>query len=175
MAVGHSMGGKIALAAALGRPANLVGLVLIATSPPTPEPIEEEDRAQLIAEFGDRRAADAHFRKIANDSLPDRIHAECIEDQLSVDRLAWNWWLERGSRDDISARVSALSLPVLVITGDDDKVLGHRTAPAVVGGLRHARLEVIAGGGHLVPLEKPSAVANSIVRFVLNLPAGVAA
>ncbi len=172
IAVGHSMGGKIALAAALHRPPNLVGMILIATSPPTPEPISDEERAKTLAAFGSRAAAEMHLRTIADDRLPRDILATCVEDQLRVDQSVWNWWLERGSRDDISNAAAKLSLPVLVVTGDNDTVLGHETAPAVAAGLQNATLEIIASGGHLVPLEQPDAVAAAIVDFVGDLSSG---
>jgi len=46
--VGHSMGGKIALALAARRPAGLASLVLLAPSPPAPEPMSEEDRSAAL-------------------------------------------------------------------------------------------------------------------------------
>jgi pimeloyl-ACP methyl ester carboxylesterase len=44
--IGHSMGGKIALAFAARNPKNLRSLILLAPSPPTPEPIKDETRAK---------------------------------------------------------------------------------------------------------------------------------
>ncbi|MBA3659529.1 MAG: alpha/beta hydrolase, partial [Gemmatimonadales bacterium] len=44
--VGHSMGGKVALAFAARRPPGLEGVVLLAPSPPTPEPIGAAERAR---------------------------------------------------------------------------------------------------------------------------------
>ena len=169
IAVGHSMGGKIALAAALGDPAGLAGLILIAPSPPTPEPMTPEDRRKAQASFGDPVAARAHFEGIAEHALsPEQLDA-CIADELAADRAAWDWWLERGSRDDISDAAATLTLPVLVVTGDNDKVLGSDTAPGVAARLAGARLETIAGAGHLVPLERPDAVARAVRRFVGGL------
>lgn len=56
-AVGHSMGGKIAtLAAAQAREgvaglAGLAGVILVAASPPAPEPMEESRRQTMLAWF----------------------------------------------------------------------------------------------------------------------------
>ena len=168
IAVGHSMGGKIALAAALGRPAGLTGLVLIAPSPPTPEPMTPEDRRKTLASFGDPAAARAHFEEITYHTLSPEDIARCVADELAVDRIAWDWWLERGSRDDISGAAAALTLPVLVVTGDNDTVLGTDTAPGVAARLAGSRLETIAGAGHLVPLERPEAVAGAVRRFAVG-------
>jgi pimeloyl-ACP methyl ester carboxylesterase len=93
----------------------------------------------------------------------------CVEDEVAVEKPAWLWWLEVGSRIDISSEVAALDLPVLVIAGDNDKVLGLRTAIEVARGLQDAELRFVGEGGHLVPLEQPEAVAISIRRFVDDL------
>lgn len=164
IAIGHSMGGKVAMAAALRRPPGLVALVLIATSPATPEPMTDDDRGDALASFGCRSAALANFKRITGGSLSPELIETCVEDQLCVDRSAWRWWYERGNRNDISHATRAITLPVLVLTGDDDKVMGPDTAPAVAAGLHNARLETIAGG-HLLPLERPDVVAASISTF----------
>lgn len=169
IAVGHSMGGKIALATAVRRPAHLVGLVLIATSPQTPEPIAPADRRKTLAAFGDDAAAREHFAAITQCRLSPVLFVACVEDELDVDRAVWDWWLERGSRDDISGQTAALTLPVLVLTGDNDTVLGPDIASGVVARLAGARLETIAGAGHLVPLERPDAVADAVRRFAGGL------
>ena len=67
VAVGHSMGGKIALALAARRPATLTGLILLAASPPTPEPMSDDDRQASLAAYGSRRAA---TRTVQQDRWP---------------------------------------------------------------------------------------------------------
>src|SRR5215207_8184073 len=46
--VGHSMGGKIAMACAVAQPRGLAGLILVAPSPPSPEPMDELERRRLL-------------------------------------------------------------------------------------------------------------------------------
>ncbi len=41
--VGHSMRGKVAVALAAWRPPGLAGVILIALSPPCPEPMTDDD------------------------------------------------------------------------------------------------------------------------------------
>ena len=55
--VGHSMGGKIAMTLAARHPPGLVGLVLLAPSPSSPEPMDEDERAAALGAHGDRAAA----------------------------------------------------------------------------------------------------------------------
>ena len=171
IAVGHSMGGKIALAAAIPRPPGLVGLILIATSPPTPEPMTEAARLKSLLAFGDRAAATDNLAEITAGGLSLQLLGACVDDVLRVDRLAWDWWLERGSREDISAETTALDLPVLIVAGAADVNLGGEIAERVAKGLPGASLETIADAGHLVPLEQPAAVATAISSFTAHLMA----
>lgn len=50
--VGHSMGGKIALAVAARHPPGLRGLLLLAPSPPGPEPLTDAERFASLAAYG---------------------------------------------------------------------------------------------------------------------------
>ena len=71
MLIGHSMGGKIAMSVASRQPAGLKGLVLIAPSPPTPEPIK--DRAALRKAFGDRTELEKMVQKLTVDPLGTNV------------------------------------------------------------------------------------------------------
>ena len=66
----------------------------------------------------------------------------------------------------MSGRTAGLDLPALVVTGDRDKVLGLQTAFRVAGGLADAEIQVVTGGGHLAPLERPRDVAALVARFL---------
>lgn len=165
VAVGHSMGGKIALALAARRPTTLTGLILLAASPPTPEPMSDADRQASLDAYGSRRIARAQLKEIAG-RLPPEALSVAVDDELRVTEAAWRWWLETGSRDDISAATRGLALPTLVVTGDDDKVMGEDTAPAIAAALDDATLRIVADAGHLLPLERPRATADLIRDFV---------
>ncbi len=67
--VGHSMGGRVAMAVAARRPDRVAGLVLLAPSPPTPEPMTDAGRAALAAARDDRFAAERQVGHITGGSL----------------------------------------------------------------------------------------------------------
>lgn len=164
VAVGHSMGGKIVLALAARRPAAMTGLILLAASPPTPEPMSNADRQASLEAFGSRRTARRQLSKIGG-RLPPEVLRVAVDDELRVAEPAWRWWLERGSRDDISAATGGLALRTLVVTGDDDEVMGRDTAPGIAHGLGRAELRVVPDAGHLLPLERPREIAELIRSF----------
>ncbi|MGN9811270.1 alpha/beta fold hydrolase [Micromonospora sp. BQ11] len=171
---GHSWGGMVALRTALAHPDRVAGLGLVNT-PLTPA--GPESRARFRAQqallhatgpstFFARRAAAALY---APASL--RHHPEFTE--RMVRRL-------RGRpRRDLTRAISAvilrpgsalprlggLSMPVTVVTGEQDYVLPPATRAAVVAALPGAEITV-ARGGHVSPEEDPAAVVTALGRLL---------
>ncbi len=161
--VGHSMGGKIALALAARQPAGLASLILLAPSPPTPEPIEDAERQRLLGSHSRRPEAEETVRRITARPLPGPLFAQAVEDSLKSSQPAWSAWLQNGSREDISAQMSRIVVPVLVAAGADDPVLPTELFQReVVARLPVASLEILPGSGHLSPLEVSASVAKLI-------------
>lgn len=161
--VGHSMGGKIALTLAVRQPAKLRSLVLLATSPPTPEPIPEDERARLLTAHGSRTAAEETLRKITAHPVPEPVFERCIEDALRCSLPAWRAWLEHGSREDISADVTRINVPTLIVAGEmDEPLTAELLQREVVRRINGARITTLPGVRHLLPLENPAALVALI-------------
>jgi hypothetical protein len=182
--VGHSMAGKVSMAIAslalqdLNPAIALEGLVLVASSPPTPEPMSDNKRAELIANLG---APGPHFRQKAQEfirentaeELAPTIFGSAVADVLRMNCNAWVAWLEHGSREDWAERIGMVTLPTLVIAGEKDKNLGaDAQIRLVLPYLRAGRLEIVADSGHLVPMEQPAEIARLIAAFVSGLCGG---
>lgn len=161
--VGHSMGGKVALALAARRPPGIEALVLLAPSPPIPEPIAEAERARLIASHGNRAAACDSARKLTALPLDDATLDLVVDDAVRSSRPAWLGWLECGSREDISPMMFRVAVPVLVVAGDSDPHLpAELLEREVVRRLDTAGIARVPQAGHLLPIEAPLAVASLI-------------
>ncbi|OWP63822.1 alpha/beta hydrolase [Hymenobacter amundsenii] len=165
--VGHSMGGKIALALAARQPAGLAGLVLLSPSPPTPEPMTEADRQASLQAWGQAAEAEKTQRHITAQALPAATVRQVVADNLRSTRAAWDAWLLEGSREDIGAQMSRIVVPCAIVAGDQDAVMspsvhGLETLPLLPAG---TPLEIIGGAGHLLPYEAPEAVAALLDRF----------
>ena len=176
---GHSMGAKVA--AVLARAAEdgalelsgLAGLVLLAGSPPSPEPMSDEQRRTMLGFFGgdaasNRADATTYVEQNAGDLLSAALRAVAIEDGLRANRAAWRAWLERGSREDWSERVGIVRMPTLILAGADDENLGpsaqrRLTAPHFA----RVRSVTLPGAKHLLPLERPVDVARLIDEHVV--------
>ncbi|PSL37570.1 pimeloyl-ACP methyl ester carboxylesterase [Labedella gwakjiensis] len=174
--VGHSMGGKIAsmvAARALAGESELFGLAgvaLLAASPPVPEPMEEDRRRQMLSwAQGDAISAeDARTFVDANvgTGLAPDADARAIDDVRRTSTAAWRAWFETGSREDRSTDVGVLDLPALILAGGEDGDLGEDAQRRLNETVYpRADVEVLPGVGHLLPLERPLAVADAIRRF----------
>lgn len=165
--VGHSMGGKVALALAAGRPAHLRALLLLAPSPPTPEPIEEAARQKSIDGWGDRGNAARMLAVATANPLSIPAQGRAIDDMMRCGRAAWTAWLTSGSREDISADTARIDVPVTILSGTGDTVIPIAVLRREVAGrLAAARVELVSGAGHLLNLEAPLAVADAVRRLV---------
>jgi len=161
--VGHSMGGKVALAVAARQPKELEALLLCAPSPPSPEPMTEAERRRLLSTHGSRAAALETIQKIVAHPLPAPLLERAVEDNLRSGARAWQAWLEQGSRADISGLMKQITVPVKVVVGAADPVISPALLKsALLGQLASSSLEIIADAGHLLPLEVPEKLASFI-------------
>lgn len=165
--IGHSMGGKIALSLASLKPSGLTSLVLVAPSPPTPEPMDGEERKQLLNAYGDRFALETLLNNITAHSLTNCGIENAIADNLKVSYASWDWWVQFGSREDISPQTSNVTVPVLIISGQYDKKLSTRFLhDEFEEYFNFVQFEEIKEVGHLLPMEAPGAVVKLILEYV---------
>ena len=178
--VGHSMAGKVSAVLARRqadgdtRLAGLQGLILVAPSPPGPEPMTDKKRSSMLASLGevtarDRAHATEYIRENSADDLPQEVLELLAKDVERMNRAAWRAWLEGGSREDWSARVGLLGLPVLVVAGDKDGSLGPDVQKVVsMPHWPNGRLASLHSN-HLIPAEKPGELARLIGEFAAHL------
>ncbi|MGU3403646.1 alpha/beta hydrolase [Methylobacterium brachiatum] len=172
---GHSMGAKVALALARRSEdgeaglEGLTDLVLISGSPPSPEPIPDDRRAKMIAWIDAdpetrQREARAFVQSNVGTALDPETEARAVADVLQAAPEAWKAWLEAGSREDWCRRIGVLRIPALILAGSEDADLGADAQTTLMAPhLAHHRIVTVEGVGHLLPMERPEALAE-IVR-----------
>lgn len=166
--IGHSMGGKIALSLASIQPFGLASLILVAPSPPTPEPINDEERKQLLNAYGDRFALETLFNNITAQSMSNYDIENAVADNLKTSYASWNWWVQLGSREDISPQISTVRVPVSIISGAmDSKFSDSFLHKEFEKYFQFVHYEEIKEAGHLLPIEAPAAVAK-LIRESIN-------
>ena len=171
--VGHSMGGKVALAWAATQPAALHRLILIAPSPLSAEPMRAVQRQRALASYGQRAALEQTLRQDTARPLPTDLQTAVIADNLRSTPTAWQAWLEHGSREDLSALMPQIQVSTLILSGEADQTIKPEVIQREVAAqLIHAprvQLIMLPDAAHLLPLEAPQAVARAIRHFMGDL------
>lgn len=173
--VGYSMGGRVALHAALRHASEVEGLVLIGA---TAGLDGEDDRAE-------RRAADealaSRLEQVGVEAFVDRWLANPLFDGLTpetahredrlrntVDGLASSLRLTgTGTQMPLWDSLGTIGAPTLVLAGEHDakfRALGERLA----SGIPDSTFRVIGGAGHSVHLERPDAAADAIATWLVS-------
>ena len=174
--VGHSMGGKVASVVAartVDGSNGLFGLravVLLAASPLSPEPMDDERRRSMLAWAADGEIgpdeADEFVDANTDARLPPEQHLQAVHDVERTAPQAWTDWLVRGSREDWSSEFPPNPVPALVLAGAADGDLGPDAQRAL--NLPHwsaGEFAVVTGAAHLLPWERPDDVADRIRDF----------
>jgi 2-succinyl-6-hydroxy-2,4-cyclohexadiene-1-carboxylate synthase len=165
---GYSMGGRIALHAALTLREQIDRLVLIGASPGLADPAERAARraadealaarieAVGVEEFAREWAAQPLFA-----GQPERVAAAAHADRLrnTPEGLAAALrGLGTGAMDPLWDRLPELALPVTLVVGERDEKF-RAIAEQMAARLPDARVVVIPGVGHAAHLESPETVA----------------
>lgn len=166
--VAHSMSAKLALRVAAIHPELVASLVLVGATTPGAEPMAPGERAKQLASFADAAAARAAVEEEAH-SLEPQVAARLVEDRLATSRIAWTWWLTRGSLADIGPDLAGVGAPTSVVVGAQDRRLGaaaqrRHLLPRLSG---PATVCEIPQCGHFVPVEQPAALAAAIVEHAV--------
>ncbi len=162
---GHSMGGAVALAAAISGIRGLDALVLAGTgaklrvNPAIIEGIANRF-TEFVPEFVDRLLA-----KEPGSGLREELET----DVLSVRPSVFLADLQACDTFDVRDRIGAIGVPTLIVNGDADFLTPLRYGEFLATGIRGAVLKIMHGAGHAVMLEKPTEVNNVIASFIQSL------
>jgi pyruvate dehydrogenase E2 component (dihydrolipoamide acetyltransferase) len=167
--VGHSLGGAIAVSVARARPERVASLTLIAAAGLGPE-----INAAFVDGFvraGRRREAQEVLALVVHD--PALVSRAMVEDVLrykrldgvaaALDRMARAWFPQGRQTLDQRPALAALSAPVQLIWGRDDRIIPLAHAEALAGKLP---VHILDDAGHLPHMEKSGEVNRLIARFI---------
>lgn len=173
--LGHSMGGMVAQALAIGQPERVRSLVLCATLPgrsgvPTPP----ETLARLPGPRAGRVSAELArnvWRVVTAPGFADR-HPEVIAElaaQQAVQRTPRQVVMaqvEAAKAFDSGPRLGSVQAPTLVLHGEADPQVPVDNGRLIARAIPGSKLEVLPGVGHLVAYEAADRCAQLIEDFL---------
>jgi pimeloyl-ACP methyl ester carboxylesterase len=177
--VGHSWAGGVALAAASDWPGRVAGLVLVSSVGPG-EHIGWDDRLLAAPVLGEAIAAATIGglglilgRSRIQSFLTDRLDGRAAEAVESMTRLTlggsgvWHAFVTEqrallAELDDLAAGLAEVGVPVAVMHGRNDHMVPPSVAEHLAATLPNASLQLLYGVGHLIPHDRPAAVAAAI-------------
>jgi pimeloyl-ACP methyl ester carboxylesterase len=162
---GHSMGGAIALQAALDRIKGLEALILSGTGAKLKvSPVIFDGIADRFQEFAPE-LVEWMMAKATGPVLRDDV----TKDILSTKPSTYATDFRACDRFDVRGRLGGIGVPTLVIVGDDDRLTPLRYSEFLAMNIRGAVLKIIRDAGHVAMLEKSEEVNGVIAAFLLSL------
>lgn len=165
--VGLSLGGRIARSFALKHPGRVHTLTLANTSPGFDALTPEE-----VLKFVDERKARSpeSMRRLLGSRARPGAYQALLGSFTALRNESYLKTLEVSVAEDRAAPLEKLSVPTLVITGDEDRVypleLTQRMAQRIPG----AELVALEGCGHLSNLEQPERFNAALLDFLTRHP-----
>ncbi len=174
---GLSMGGYVALSLLSRYPDRVRGLILMDTQAgaDTPEAAQNrETTARSVIESGSVTAVVAGMmpRLLSKRTLeerPERVEPLRAAMEQTTPRGIAGALRGMAIRPDRRAELPKISIPTLVLVGEEDVITPPAVAKTMADAIPNARLEVIPKAGHLAPYENPAVSNDVILRFLKSL------
>lgn len=172
--IGMSMGGFVAIRAALRCPERVAGVVLIGSSavPYAAELIDQWRPAYealrgsaSVPDHQARADAELHFSDLTRHHRPELVDewAERIRSRSGT--ATWHEFASWAWQDDLTPRLASLRVPLLIIHGDEDRAVPLEMALETHARIPGSRLMVLPFAAHAVNLEYPAEVSRAIRTF----------
>ena len=193
--MGHSMGAVATLLAALARPEQFRGIILLdptllprltATGFGLIKKLGLVNRHPLLrttvrrrSVFADREAMCSHFRRkivfsrVQDEDLRTIVKAQAREREDGQVELryssAWEAHVYATSPHRWWPLIKGMQTPILIIAGKETDIFQAASIRTFQRRVPHARIEALENAGHLVPFERTERVAELIIDFVISL------
>jgi len=164
--VGQSIGGWVAAEMATRNDSKLASLILVAAAGIRIVGVRKPDMFLWSPEetvrnlFHDQSLAE---KALANPPSTDEEQMVMLKNRLTTAKLGWQ---PRLYNPDLEKWLHRISVPTLILWGDNDKVIQPEYGPAWADRIPGARLQTFAECGHLPHVEKADDYVASVSSFI---------
>lgn len=177
--LGLSMGGRVAIHYAGGRPAELDRLVIVDIGPETGGSGSARIQSGVQSNDTFDSLEDAFAQARATNSRPPEEHQRyrITHNLMQIPNGRWTYRYDKALRDPSNPRprpspeegwtaVRNINVPTLVLRGELSDILAREIAERMVTEIPDARLVEVEGSGHPIPLDRPDEFAAAVRTFL---------
>jgi 2-succinyl-6-hydroxy-2,4-cyclohexadiene-1-carboxylate synthase len=177
--VGYSMGGRLALHAALRAPERYGGLAIVGVSAGIEDAVEREVRAktdeelalwieshsieEVVARWEDNMVFESQSRALVAAQRPGRLAHSPLDLALLLRSAG------QGALAPVWDRLGELSMPVLALAGANDTKYWEAAQRMRASADARIQAESVPGAGHAAHLEQPRLVAARLIEWLAAL------
>lgn len=173
--VGYSMGGRLALRAALRRPAKFGAIVLVGTSAGIEDPAARDERRRAderladwierhtIEEFAERWESQPVFATQPPDLVSAQRPGRLSHEPARLAQLLRS--AGQGMFEPVWHELERIDCPVLAVAGERDTAYAD-AAFRIAERVKHGRARLIADAGHAPQLERPDEFSGVLLDFL---------
>ncbi len=170
--IGHGLGAAVAIETARIAPERVTALVLINACAQAELPAVAAEQETLLVKAQAGALAEALWAAVGLDAVPDGAEKDAIRSAMA--QMAFDLGLETfvaqlralQRRPDQQRHLHALGMRTLVIGGDRDPIFPAKRQEFIASILPDARLKIMPGFAHLVPMEAPAKMTELIQSFL---------
>lgn len=167
---GLSLGGVIAIAIGAAAQSRCASLILADSFAIHPDGQAIFDRSEAASRtIGMRALAEARAGALLGKAATPAMHAEIIDTMSRIDPAGYLIGARAVWLADQVDRAKAIRVPTLVLVGDEDGITPPALSQQLTDLIPGARMELIAGAGHLANLEQELAFNSVIDRFLSEI------
>ena len=169
--LGVSWGGVIAVRLANRHPELVKSLILADSTRGSGQSAQQaaamRARGAELAELGPAAFAERRGARLVTDRAPAELVQRVTATMTDAIRMpGYGYAAESMAETDLSAELSDVRAPTLVLCGAEDRITGVEESQALAGGIHDAVFVTLAAAGHLANQESPEAFNAWVSSYI---------